>query len=192
MTIVRLVWGGPLVLVEGLHNPVAVAAYIAARDEFWERTAAAARQRAMPKPPPPTPVVLIPTQRQRASGVTLVDATAEQQPAACKRLTALARERGFTVRVTYAHAYMPPKRGGEDWWENHSVVLRVGRAADHVQAWGAWSNGKWDAGQIARPGVLTGIGAREFAALLGTSPEFAVAGAGSLDNRQSVNIGSTT
>jgi len=188
VTIVRLTWGGPLVVVSGLRFPEAEARYTAARDAFWDEAAAKAKQRAAPKQPAPVPMVLVPTQRQRAAGMTTVPATAEQQPAACRRLADLARSNGFTVLVTYAHALMPPKRGGEDWWDNHSVALRVHRAADRVQAWGAWANGRWDDGQVRAPGRLESIGARAFAALLGTPPTADQP----LDNRQHVNIGSTT
>jgi hypothetical protein len=186
VTIVRLTWGGPLVVVSGLSHPEAEARYIAERDAFWTHAAAAAVRRAAPKPPPPGPTVLVPTQRQRAAGGTWVEATDEQMPAACKRLVAVARANGWNVLVTYAHALMPPKRGGEDWWDNHTVALRAQRG--RTACWGVWSNGKWDAGQERSDGVIATMGAREFAALLAL-PEPAPQ---SLDNRQPVDIGSTT
>jgi hypothetical protein len=191
VTVVRLTWGGPLVVVSGLSHPEAEARYNAERDAFWDAAAARAKQRAAGKPPAPVAVVLVPTLRQRAAGRSFVEATEAQMPAACKRLVAVARANGWNVLVTYAHALMPPKRGGDDWWDNHTVALRAQRAADGIACWGVWSNGKWDDGQVRRPGVAEQLGARSFATLLGTSPIVAVANA-SLDNRQLVNIGSTT
>lgn len=161
----------------------AEARYHADRLAFWDKVAAQERAKREPAPPPPLPVVLIPTQAQREQGRSLIDATDAQQPAACKRLVPVARAAGFVVRVTYAHALMPPLRGGEDWWPKHSVALRAAR--DGVSAWGVWANGKWEAGQVARAGMVAKIGAREFAALLAEPPL-------RLDSQLPLNIGSTT
>lgn len=183
MTAVWFGRGGVVRVLSPDEQAAATARYHAAREEFGAEVAARERERRAPKPPAPAPMVLIPTQRQRAAGRATVEATAEQMPAACKRLVTVARSHGWMVHVTYAHALMPPKRGGEGWWDNHTVALRARRTADGIAAWGVWSNGKWDAGQVRRAGMVAQLGAREFAALLAEPV---------LDSRQLANIGSTT
>lgn len=165
-------WGAGCVLPSGhlgdhltedqrIARAVAVIAWRKARDEFWTAVAqrAAARERAKVKETL-HPVVLVPTQAQRAAG-RLVDARDDQLPKSVRDLLPTLAD--ALVRVTYAHALMPPKRGGEDWWDNHTVAVRV-RRIDGC-GWGCWSNGGWDGGQWASGGVLRTVGADEFACL---------------------------
>lgn len=139
-----------------VHQSASIAAYRADGREAVRTAVAQA----------PRPIVLVPTPAQRAAGVRVVDATAEQVPAAAQRLAAAIAAAGNPLRVTYAHALMPPKRGGEDWWDNHTVAVRTGLADGSARGWGVWSNGKWDAGQWWVAGAMVrNVGAREFAAL---------------------------
>jgi hypothetical protein len=133
-----------------------------ARDVFWALAArrAEAHRRGEVKEVL-VPIVLVPTQAQRAAGQRLVDAREDQMPARARALAKKAREAGWSVRVTYAHALMPPKRGAEDWWDNHSVAVRLAHP-DGRRAWGVWSNGGWDGGQIMGRNVNAG----ELAALV--------------------------
>jgi hypothetical protein len=183
-------WGAPCVAPRGhsgdhvpgavpaaepiVHQSVGIAAYRAGGRE-------AARMR-MGVVEVPRPLVLVPTAAQRAAGVRLVDAEDSQMPTAARRLRDAIVAAGGSARATYAHALMPPKRGGEDWWDNHSVALRVVHA-DGRRGWGVWSNGKWDSGQWQ--GV--NVGAREFAAL--AVPLVLDA---SLDSQARVLVGSAT
>lgn len=136
----------------------AQARYDAEREAFWAACAdrAAARRRVAP---PLVPVVLVPTAAQRAAGRNLVDATEEQIPRGARALMKAAAAAGWTVRATYAHALMPPKRGTEDWWDAHTVAVRLAHP-DGRRAWGCWSNGTWDGGQVRG----RNIGARELTA----------------------------
>lgn len=142
---------------------VAVAAWRAERDAFWAKCAAtaAARERAKVKEVL-VPIVLVPTAAQRAAGQSLVDARDDQIPRSARALMKAAAHSGWRVRVTYAHALMPPKRGAEDWWDNHTVAVRLRHGRDGRRAWGVWSNGGWDGGQI----MGRSVGARELAALV--------------------------
>jgi hypothetical protein len=153
--------GDHLTQAQRVAREEAAARWRKARDEFWAACARKARERERAKVKEVlVPIVLVPTPAQRAAGRRLVDARDDQMPAAARRLRDQIVEARLPVRATYAHALMPPKRGGEDWWDNHSVALRVQRA-DGTRGWGCWSNGKWDGGMWA--GRL--VGAREFAAL---------------------------
>lgn len=134
----------------------------AERDAFWAACAQRARERERAKVKEAlVPVVLVPTAAQRAAGVRLVDARDDQMPARARALAKKAREAGWTVRVTYAHALCPPKRGAEDWWDNHTVAVRLAHP-DGRRAWGVWSNGGWDGGQI----MGRNCGATELGALV--------------------------
>lgn len=140
------------------QRAAAIAAYNAQRDAFWAAVAerAAARRRVEPAP---VPIVLVPTAAQRAAGQRLVDARDDQIPRGAKTLVKAAQAAGWLVRVTYAHALMPPKRGTEDWWDAHTVAVRLAHP-DGRRAWGCWSNGTWDGGQVRG----RNIGARELTA----------------------------
>lgn len=155
----------------------AAARWEAQRLEFWtavaERTAA--RERAKVKEVL-HPVVLVPTQAQRAAGVVVL-ARDDQVPARARSLIQKAQARGWTVLVTYAHAYMPPKRGAEDWWDNHTVAVRLTHP-DGRRAWGVWSNGGWDGGQV----MGRNVNATELAAT--------IVGDASLDNQSRQLVGS--
>lgn len=145
----------------------ALARWTAERDAFWAaaaRRAEAARRGKIKEVL--TPIVLVPTPAQRAAGQRIVDARDDQVPAAARLLAKRAIAGGWAVRVTYAHALMPPKRGSEDWWDNHSVAVRLGHP-DGRRAWGCWSNGGWDGGQWWTPGTMVrNVGARELATLV--------------------------
>lgn len=122
-------------------------------------------QRVLTAPGTVRPVILIPTQRQRDAGRTLIDATEAQQPSACRRLAAVARKAGYAVRVTFSSALVPPGRGGEDWAQTDTVALRFHRG-DGVSGYAVWRDGKWHEGRVSRAGRTAKIGARELPALL--------------------------
>lgn len=134
------------------------------RQAFWDKVAAqhAARLAEAVKVVL-QPVVLVPTQQQRDAGIRLVDARPDQMPKVVRQLFPAVAATGAACRVTYSHALMPPKRGGEDWWDGHSVVLRFSRA-DGSAGWGCWVNGRWEGGQW-RDGPQSmprDVGAEEF------------------------------
>jgi hypothetical protein len=151
------------------------------RDAFWAACARRAREREQARVKEVlVPIVLVPTQAQRAAGQRIVDAREDQIPSAARLLAKRAVAGGWRVRLTYAHALCPPKRGHEDWWDNHTVAVRL-EHPDGRRAWGVWSNGGWDGGQI----MGRGVGARELTALVAP-----VVSDASLDSQARVLVGS--
>lgn len=187
-------WGAPCVAERGhggdhVPGPVPPAAPIVPQSAGIAAYRAAGRDAVRTAAPRASvPIVLVPTKAQRAAGVRLVDATQEQMPAAARRLRQQAIEAGWAVRVTYAHALMPPKRGGEDWWDMYSVAVRL-EHADGRRAWGCWANGKWDSGQAIEPGGVVSVGARELTAYVQRAPAPPVLDA-SLDSQARQLVGS--
>lgn len=154
--------GDHLTEAQRVARAVALVGWRKARDEFWAKCAARAREKERAKVKEVlVPIVLVPTQAQRARGQRLVDATEDQMPSGARNLAKKAQANGWAVRVTYAHALCPPKRGGEDWWDDHTVAVRL-EHPDGRRAWGVWSNGGWDGGQI----MGRTAGARELTALV--------------------------
>lgn len=104
------------------------------------------------------PVVLVPTPAQLARGQRLIDATASQCPSSALIMRSAAEREGWATRVTYSHALMPPKLGGEDWRERHSIALRVEHRARRLRGYAIWENGLWVGAQV---GALVETGAMD-------------------------------
>lgn len=173
--------GDHLTETQRVEREAAAVRWEAERLAFWEACARRARERERAKVKEAlVPVVLVPTRAQRAAGQRLVDARDDQMPSAARLLVKRAAAAGWLVRATYAHALMPPKRGAEDWWDNHTVAVRL-QHPDGRRAWGVWSNGTWDGGQI----MGRNVGARELTALV--APPVSDA---SLDSQARVLVGS--
>lgn len=88
------------------------------------------------------PVVLVPTPAQIARGERVINARPEFVPSAAAKLADVAREHGWAARLTYSHALIPPKRGSDDWREQHTVALRVSRPDAAGAAF--WADGQPD------------------------------------------------
>lgn len=93
------------------------------------------------------PVVLVPTPAQLARGQRLVDAAPTQCPNSALIMRTAAERAGWTTRLTYSHALMPPKRGNEDWWEQQTIALRVQHDERALRGYAVWANGLWDGAQ---------------------------------------------
>lgn len=97
-------------------------------------------------PPPDTPVILIPTARQRAAGVRLVDAPEDLYPKTLRSLVKVLTGTAWRWRATYSQILAPPKRGAQDWDTVDVVLLRLYSDLGCPVGYGGWHNGDWDGG----------------------------------------------